>query len=107
MRRAPPPANIAERHAGRKTRKRRGPHFVRCISEASSQTFLPEVSNAYGVNFGANARIPSNIQTPQILEELPAGIQAISKESGAPQPPSNRREVAVFARAVREGSCDL
>jgi cysteine-rich repeat protein len=73
----------------------------------SSQTFLPEVSNAYGVNFGANARIPSNIQTPQILEELPAGIQAISKESGAPQPPSNRKEVAVFARAVREGSCDL
>jgi cysteine-rich repeat protein len=71
----------------------------------SSQTFLPEVSNAYGVNFGANARLPSNIQTPQVLNELPSGIQAISKESGAPQAPSNRREIAVFARAVRNGSC--
>ena len=75
------------------------------LSYWSSQTYLPEVSNAYGVNFGANARLPSNIQTPQVLEELPVGIQAISKESGAPHPPSNRREVAVFARAVRSGSC--
>jgi cysteine-rich repeat protein len=71
----------------------------------SSQSFLPEVSNAYGVNFGANARLPFNIQTPQVLQALPFGIQLIPKNARAPQPPSNRREVAVFARAVRSGAC--
>jgi cysteine-rich repeat protein len=73
----------------------------------SAQSFPPEVSNAYGVNFGANARLPFNIQTPLFLQALPFGIQAIRKDAGAPHPPSNRREVAVFARAVRSGTCDL
>ena len=71
----------------------------------SSQTYLPEVSNAYGVNFGANARIPASVQTPLLSQGLPAGIQSLAKESGEPQLPSNRREVAVFARAVRSGTC--
>lgn len=71
----------------------------------SSQTYLPEVSNAYRVNFGANARIPASVQTPQLSEGLPPGIQSIAKESGKPQPPSNRRGVAVFGRAVRSGTC--
>ena len=71
----------------------------------SSQTYQPEVSNAYGVNFGANARIPASVQTPLLSQGLPAGIQSLAKESGEPQLPSNRREVAVFARAVRSGTC--
>jgi cysteine-rich repeat protein len=71
----------------------------------SSQSFPPEVSNAYGVNFGANARLPFTVQTPLVEDAVPFGIQLIRKDQGAPQPPSDRREVAVFARAVRSGSC--
>ena len=71
----------------------------------SSQSFPPEISNAYGVNFGANARLPFTVSTPQIQEAVPFGIQLIRKDQGAPQPPSDRREVAVFARAVRSGTC--
>jgi len=71
----------------------------------SSQSFPAEVSNAYGVNFGANARLPFTVSTPQIQEAVPFGIQLIRKDQGAPQPPSDRREVAVFARAVRSGTC--
>ena len=71
----------------------------------SSQSFPPEISNAYGVNFGANARLPFTVQTPLVQEAVPFGIQLIRKDAGAPQPPSDRREVAVFARAVRSGTC--
>ncbi|MDE0887563.1 MAG: DUF1566 domain-containing protein [Myxococcota bacterium] len=71
----------------------------------SSQSFPPEVSNAYGVNFGANARLPFTVQTPLVQQPVPFGIQLIRKDQGAAQPPSDRREVAVFARAVRSGSC--
>ena len=71
----------------------------------SSQSFLAEESNAYGINFGANSRLPFTDNTPLFNDPIPFGIQIIRKDAGAPQPPSNRREVAVFARAVRSGTC--
>ena len=65
----------------------------------------PRDGNAYGVNFGANSRLPYINQTPLVNDPIPFGIQLIRKDQGAPQLPSNRREVAVFARAVRSGTC--
>jgi cysteine-rich repeat protein len=42
----------------------------------SSQAFIPELSNAYGVNFGANTRPPFTVQPPPlVLEAVPFGIQ--------------------------------